>query len=255
MKKKLASLIILAAAILATGCSSQKSSVNQAADSGIASRQIHFEEAQQAVDYYMDCIAKQEYTKALNVCAIVDPAKGQDFSMIVDNAQIYTVNMPFPEYPQYMDINISSNYSLHLSNLRLFLLTMCLYPENPVEPRSVKGEESGALLYQEFNPEKLKDFQVLRCEKLDFGQDDFKKQAYQRWSEVAESQYGQTDSADFLMLYQANGTTFVGGINCVKYEDGWVIKNLYSTMTGTSVSGAEAGTEEDFEGIFAELAP
>lgn len=213
---------------------------------GIAFEQKYFARPEEAVQYYTDSIAEGKYTRALNACSVENRADQLDFVEMMDALGGYSANMMLPDYDLYRDMNVSQNYAGQVGALRYLLLALCA--DDPGEALSARLVEKGQgeALYEELDPDHLKDFRMLRCERI-------QNQPFDERFAESHGYLDYTEYNEFLTLYQADGDTYIGGFGCAKDGNGWTIVNVGSLYAGISLPGVERGSEEEFEELLDSL--
>jgi len=65
---------------------------------------------------------------------------------------------------------------------------------------------------------------------------------------------GADERREYVVLYECDGETYLGGVGVLRYGDEWSIDTLSAVLAGTPVAVLEPTTVEEYEALLADLA-
>ena len=90
----------------------------------------------------------------------------------------------------------------------------------------------------------------LRAERIDRA--DGPENAADHFAEMA-ALVGADEAREYVVLYEWEGETYLGGVSVLRYGDEWSIAGLTATLAGTPFGTLEPTTTDDYEDLVAEL--
>lgn len=64
---------------------------------------------------------------------------------------------------------------------------------------------------------------------------------------------GADERREYVVLYEWDGETYLGGVSVLRYGDDWQIETLGSTMAGTANGALEPTTADEYDDLLADL--
>ena len=222
---------------------------------------VFFDQPEDAVLYFVDCVAKGDFMGALSTSAASSMAEAYQFAA---NTQRITAIMPTSymslpsDYPGYVALNRMGELDLMRRELVGLIQSLLIDPGMPdgltralndglfevTKNRTMSLEEYIALL----DPARLKELSIQAIYCLDGYE--YHSESYQKYLQTVGALYGYTTSKDFLMIYALDGQLYYHACTLAQFEKGWQITYLHSNLIGTSsFGGASFATEEEIQAV------
>lgn len=231
-------------------------SLRYAPAAGGDAQSMFFDQPEDAILYFADCVAQGDFLGALSAMAASSVAEAFQFSVytqrIMSIQPLSVMDLP-SDYPGYVALNRIGE--LEQMSRQLFGLIQSLLIDpgmvdgnmrdlkdgkiDVTENRTMSLEEYIALL----DPARLKGLSVQAIYCLDNEQSH--SESYQKGIQRAGAVYGHANSKDFLMVYGLDGQLYQHTCTVVQFEKGWQIMYLNSNLLAMSSFGGAMFTTED----------
>jgi hypothetical protein len=200
-----------------------------------------------ATQHFVSSIAKNNVAFAIN-----EYADTFDFKAHANHLQsinIYRGLAP-TDYNMYKQLNRLELLSKYAFNIKLF--TYSFYSSEPLDGSIIplQGEpERLETFVNSVNPEQLGNLTIERAFRINALSDRMK----QNWQAQA-APVGADEVTEMVVLYNLNGSYFLGGFSLLRYGENWKISGLSSVLAGMeSLGGVSVTTPSEFEAFAAEL--
>jgi hypothetical protein len=205
-----------------------------------------------AIRHFAESVAKNDVIATLEAFAINEYAEEYDFTAVAERLSaidIYQGLAP-TEYPMYIELNrlsLLSKYAIHIKLFSYsFFSTESL--DNPVVPLRNESERIAAFIASA-NPEQLGNLTVNRIFRIRTVSENI----LEMWQKQA-APMGAEEITECVVLYELDGTFFLGGFNLLHYDQTWKIYSLSSVIAGMSALGTVVRmTPAEFEAIISRL--
>jgi hypothetical protein len=222
---------------------------------------VFFDQPEDAILYFVDCVAKGDFMGALGTSAASSMAEAFQFAANTQRINAITpaslMSLP-SDYPGYVALNRMGELDQMRRELLGLIQSLLIDPGMPdgmpralkdglfevTENRTMSHEEYIALL----DPARLKGLSIQAIYCLDGYQDH--SESYQKYLQKVGAVYGYATSKDFLMVYALDSQLYWHACTLAQFEKGWQITYLHSNLVGTSsLGGASFVTEEEIQAM------
>lgn len=216
---------------------------------------------EKAVVAFANHMQKGDLDDALDLMAAEEMAKGTDLSALIKWMRSYMPGnnqaLPSREYKAYQPVAEAIQEARNAQQLSAFVTTLLL-GEGFVPPQMYMQDGQGLLKLSDqvtISPEELvarldpQGLSALELKKVYlFDGKILRSESYQNSQKQLQAAYGFLESRDALAIYQFNGDWLVHTYQLARYDKGWKISSLNSTLIGEEfLGGARRVSQQEAE--------
>ncbi len=230
----------------------------QAQNASFSFPEKEFATPEAAIQYFAESIAKNDVVAALQAYAINQQAELFDFTAMSERLQVVSPRQMLSpsEFPLYVELNRLVLLSRYAEQLKFFAYSF-YYRENEAFK---DGELEQTILIQDnpelvsefiasVNPERLANLTVARTLRFIATSEKMIK-VFQDQAKTV----GADDVTELIILYELDGSYYLGGARALRYGKSWKLDGLYSALAGVTGSGTVTKTTQaEFDEILDEL--
>jgi hypothetical protein len=209
-----------------------------------------FPTPEDAVRHFVDALVAGDFDGAMAACSIEEQADGFDFPGYIDRVKTHMMfSSPAPSTSDlYRDLDAAATLGSLANQTKMLVYSFFVTEGLDGQPLMPADRAYAEEFQKAVDPSKLADLELVRIDPpmkrllwTANNINNFNKMA---------NLYGAETMTERIALYELDGQTFVGGFGLYRYESGWKIFKLNSTLAGTSATGAAmSATLEDYEGM------
>lgn len=210
-----------------------------------------FATPEEAIEFSTEQLADGDAPAALSAWAVDAQAENLDLEASLDHVGAYsphdTAALPSDD-ELFVELARTSRAALAAQQYRRLAFSLLL-PDIDVD--------TVVLLDDEISADDIADpldsarLAGLRPERID------RVEGPERFDEVLADQadiVGADERREYVVLYEWEGDTYLGGVGVLRYDDEWFVESLTSTFAGTSFGALEPTSSADYEDLLADLA-
>jgi hypothetical protein len=204
-----------------------------------------------AIQHFAESVAQNDVMAALQAFAINQQAAAFDFTAMSERLGVI---QPFQtlspaEYPMYVDLNRLALISRYGGLLKFFVYSF--YATEPLDattPIQDEPERISAFI-ESVNPEQLAGLKIAKVIRIIASSDKLLEIGQQQAKPV-----GADDVTELIVLYELDGSYYLGGARLLRYGEGWKLDGLSSALAGMPALGTVTKTTlDDFDTFTSEL--
>jgi hypothetical protein len=214
--------------------------------------ELDFDSPEAAIGHFANSIANNDLTGALQAFAINDYADNFDFTAMSERTGVINIyqSLAPSEYSLYAQLNRLELLSKYAFNIKLFCYSF--YSSEPLDGSTILLQdepERVEAFIASVNPEQLANLTIKRVFRINALSERMK----QNWQAQAKP-IGADEITELVILYELDGSYFLGGFSLLRYKESWKISALSSVLAGMdALGGVSETTPEEFEKFVAEL--
>ena len=186
----------------------------------------------------------------MSACAIHEQAEGYDFSGFVDRMKMHTpiLNLAPSTNDLYRELNSASVQGNFANQMKMLIYSFFITDGLDGRPLMPADRSYAEAFETAVDAQKLANLNLIRIDppmktvlEITRNIENFTKMA---------KLYGAQEMTERIVLYELDCHTFVGGFGIYRYAHGWKICRFYSSLAGTTATGAvQPATLQEYIGI------
>lgn len=220
-------------------------SENVRSQDAITIEQRKFSTPEQAGEFFIKALSKQDISKALSVFSISDRAKNFDFEAYVNRRRTFALYDPFPETPAFVPLNELFLLDNANMSIRTFLCNLLTDYEVGQLYRVDGAERTAEEIADALDPNALSALKCLRVDRSSAAMQD--SEAYKANMQGYCACFGADDAAEYMMLLELGDKLYAAGFSAIEYDGAWQIFSLMPMLAGFPEGGVEETTMEAYQ--------
>lgn len=219
---------------------------------GVASKS--FASPEDAINYFVDCLKKNDFNGALAACGINETASGFDYKAFVERVQtllpVMTSFLP-SEYKPYLELNKARITQQIMMQMSCFIISLNLPDEYggmftgttvPLPDKKFPDDLMDAL-----DPSKISDLEIVKIGKMGMHDDENNRENQMKTAKT----FGADDEQFRSVLYKYNGGYYMGGFTVIQYGGRWFVNSMSDPLAGIPAYGTplKISGEEEFDSM------
>lgn len=209
-----------------------------------------FPTPEDAVRHFVDALVASDFDRAMAACSVDEQADGFDFPGYIDRVKTHIMfSSPAPSTSDlYRDLDAAATLGSLANQTKMLIYSFFVTDGLDGQPVMPADRAYAEEFQQVVDPSNLIDLELVRIDPP-MNRILWTAKNINNFNKMANI-YGAETMTERIALYKLDGQTFVGGFGLYRYESGWKIFKLNSSLAGTSANGAAMpATLEDYESL------
>lgn len=209
---------------------------------GALANEKYFKTPEDAIQHFVDGIARNDLDIALEACAIDDVAEHFDLVKFNKRMKAFLIRDFAPsEYEMYQDINRGLVLNRITTQIKVFVYSF-LTDVDPYMTTAIKDEDPTPQFIKDADPGKLKNLQI---DRMDIPEPDvFNGEINLKNMKEQAKPFGALEATERVVLYDLDGDKYLGGFYLFRYKKGWKIYTMTSYLAGLPADGSVSETSK-----------
>jgi len=214
-----------------------------------------FSTPESAITFFIDCVKAENYDCALRACAVEQIADGFDYEGLIKWLRVMSPSSQYlpSEYGLFAAHNRHAVEYFILHQLSWMTLSMVLPPEyeSYLSMRMlVDSTINFDRVVADMNPQRIQRLEIAEIGRSHLLDNERHEQYLEQQAEV----YGAQAATSRAVLYELDGSLFVGGFQLLQYDGNWLIAALHDILISQPGTGTliKVSSPSEFEALLHE---